>query len=500
MSEKTLMERLNENISLQNKTSKSHDNLTLPEQIFIKSSSENFGNDHLNIQNEHNDTKNTTHDYLVKDASKKDTNKLGFSNLFESSTTDETSSEDFSIDEKKKDRTNSILDSTIMTNNDNINININNHDFKIIVNRTVVNILLYLYRNNFKYSVCGSKGYVKLLCKGNLHNVKKIKQNDEEFKRILSSIECNILISKKKNIKTVVLLAQKAFDVYLKKVYGNLTFNVTDNDTETVIYLDEPKINLLSVTSSITKLSSLKKAIIFCSLLLNFSLNNILNKDYYCRLVSLYINDKKIFFDILNDLKNILHGNHEISSFKLNNNDFYFDSNGIVYMGLYNSLFTLTQQLCHESESEINNGLDNVISKLIENKKLNLEDLFSINVDDDDKINFIENKNIFDSKLYENIENMLITKLNNMMKTKNRLRIVSSNNYYSTINSLLSIDFETNSNNTIFSKIKSIAQYAVNSLVSSNSSDESSIASSNESSETKSELNTHSESESASIR
>ena len=495
MSEKTLMERLNESISLQNKTSKSYDKLTLPEQIFIKSSSDNFGSDYLNIQNEHNDAKNTSHDYLVKDASKKDTHKLGFSNLFESSTTDKTNSEDFSIDEKKKDKTISILDSTIMTNDDNINININNHDFKIIVNRTIVNILLYLYRNNFKYSVCGSKGYINLLCKGNLYNVKKIKQNNEEFKRILSSIECNILISKKKDIKTVVILAQKVFDVYLKNVYENITFNTTDNDTETVIYLDEPKINLLTVTSSLTKLS-LKKAIIFCSLLLNFSLNNILNKNYYCRLISLYINDKKIFFNILNDLKNILHGNHEISMFKLNNNDFYFDSNGIVYMGLYNSLFTLTQQLCHESESEINNGLDNVISKLIENKKLNLEDLFSINIDNE-KINFIENKNIFDSKLYENIENMLITKLNNMMKTKNRLRIVGSNNNYSTVNSLLFIDIETNYNNTIFSKIKSIAEYAINSLVLSKSSDASSIASSKESSETKLELNTYSESESA---
>ena len=476
MSEKTLMERLNENISLQNRTSRSHDNLTLPEQIFTKSSSENIGNDHsnigndhLNIHNEHNNAKN----------------KQGFSNLFESSTSDETSSEDFSIDEKKKDRTNSILDSTIMTNGDNINININNHDFKIIVNRTHVNILLYLYRNNFKYSVCGSKGYINLLCKGNLYNIKKIKQNDEEFKRTLSSIECDILISKKKDIKKVVLLAERAIDVYLKNIYENLTFNTIDNDTETVIYLDEPKINLLTITSSLVKLSSFKKAITFCSLLLNFSLNNILNKDYYCRLVSLYINDKKTFFNILNDLKNILHGNGDISLFKLNNNDFYFDTNGIVYMGLYNSLFTLTQQLCHETESEIKDGLNNVVSKLIANNKLNFDNLFSINIDDE-KINIIEKKNIFDSELYENIEKVLIKKLSDMMKTKNRLRIVGSNNYYSNINSLLYMDIETNSDNKIFSKIKSIAQYAVDSLVSSNSSN-SSNASSKESSETKSE-------------
>lgn len=485
MSEKTLMERLNENITLQNNLSNDHSDQNLTEHIFTHSQSGKIS-DEL-----HKETKTT-----------EKINKLAFLNLFDSSTTENMNSDDFSIDKTKKDETNSTLDSTIAANKDNINININNHDFKTMVNRTILNVLFYLYKNNIKYSVCGPKSYLNLLCSGNLYNIKKIKQKDEKFTRMMCPTEWNVLISKQNDIKNIISLAEKAFNIYLKNEYNKLTFNRIDNDMDSAIYLEEPKINLLTFSSLPSKLSSLKKTIIYLLLILNFAINNILNKGYYCRLISLYIHEKKIFFEILNDIKNIINGNKNISLFKLNNNDFYYDNNGIVYMGLYNSLFTLIQQLCNENNFEINLGLHDIISKLLDANKIDHDALFSIDIDK--KIHIRENVNIFDSKLSEIIGNNLITKLDNMMKSKNKLKIIGySNDSYLKINSSLFLGFEMESNNTILSKLKSMTQYAVNNLISSNSASETTSEAASETvsetaSETASEIASETASESAS--
>ena len=86
------------------------------------------------------------------------------------------------------------------------------------------------------------------------------------------------------------------------KIYSLI--NIEINDNESIIHIEEPKINLFTISSfPFSKNIVLNKLIIYLLLILNFSINDMLNKSYYCRLISLYVHEKKIllqYFVILN--------------------------------------------------------------------------------------------------------------------------------------------------------------------------------------------------------
>ena len=339
---------------------------------------------------------------------------------------------DFIIKDEQKSTIYKRLEETIGSVKENICRNIQNHDFKMIVNRTNLHIIYHLHKYNIKYSLCGAKAYLNLLADGGLHIVKKIKQYDPEFVRTLSPLEWNILSLDNDTKKYITKIAEKAFNLYLKNEYNKIKINIDeDNDLCSIISTDDPKINLLTILSSPyankNKLSFSNKNLTYILLLINFAINNILNKTYYCRLISLCTHEKTKFYAIFNNLKYILHGNNDDDVFKLSDYDYYYDINGVVYMGLYNSLFMLTQQLCNEYSLNINDGLCNIILELIKKNTFGPNNLFTLNVFPENYHMTIQDYNNddfhpFDSHLFNNIESVILSKLNDMMLSNNEIK------------------------------------------------------------------------------
>ena len=113
-------------------------------------------------------------------------------------------------------------------------------------------------------------------------------------------------------------------------------------------------------------------------------------------------------------------------------------------MGLYNSLFTITKQICNDYNLKINLGLCNIISILIGNNNIISDDLFSIKINENYCMNITNNINIFDKSLFNMIENNIVSKLNEMMEKNNKIKIVgASDNIDLKIDSLLILHIDS---------------------------------------------------------